>query len=423
MQSGIYKITNKVTGDFYIGSSSRLSTRKGEHVLSARAGRHHSIIFQRAWDKYGEKAFEFKIIESCNINNLLEREQYYIDKFNPKYNIAKVAGKPNPPDNKPILRTCMVSGHEKVYQTRDEAELEGFNGGEITACCLGRAGSHKGFFWSFVNDNEQKIFVNKKRTKPVKRIEPETLEEKLYSSMTMAAKKNNCHISGISECCLGKSKTYKGYWWAFANVENKPKPKLIKPKDYGEFPSKVTNNDIIVKINPNTNEREEFPSITMIDFQIYNRAHIIECCLGKRNFHQNMIWRVKGFDDIDCSKIKKRKFGHKIKRIDPKSLEEKLYPNINSVKVDGFNVANVNMCCNGKRGSHKGYLWEYANKPVAFKSKIKRVEGTNLTTGEKKLYKNKSATKVDGFSPAKVGACCLGRRKTHKNYTWKEIDD
>lgn len=39
----------------------------------------------------------------------------------------------------------------------------------------------------------------------------------------------------------------------------------------------------------------------------------------------------------------------------------KTFPSINSTKEDGFNVANVGMCCNGVRNKHKGYRFEFAN--------------------------------------------------------------
>ncbi len=42
--------------------------------------------------KYRYNAFKLEILEYCSLENLLEREQYYIDKYNPEYNILKFAG-------------------------------------------------------------------------------------------------------------------------------------------------------------------------------------------------------------------------------------------------------------------------------------------------------------------------------------------
>jgi hypothetical protein len=37
-----------------------------------------------------------------------------------------------------------------------------------------------------------------------------------------------------------------------------------------------------------------------------------------------------------------------------------IWPNINEAGRNGFNIGCISMCCNGKRNSHKGYLWEFA---------------------------------------------------------------
>lgn len=42
--------------------------------------------------KYGYEKFSLDILEYCETKLLLEREQYYIDNLNPKYNISKIAG-------------------------------------------------------------------------------------------------------------------------------------------------------------------------------------------------------------------------------------------------------------------------------------------------------------------------------------------
>ncbi len=42
--------------------------------------------------KYGYSKFRLEILEYCSVENLLEREQYYIDLLKPEYNILAVAG-------------------------------------------------------------------------------------------------------------------------------------------------------------------------------------------------------------------------------------------------------------------------------------------------------------------------------------------
>lgn len=47
---------------------------------------------QRSWDKYGESAFVFAVLERCPSEQAVAREQVWIDKLQPKFNTAKVAG-------------------------------------------------------------------------------------------------------------------------------------------------------------------------------------------------------------------------------------------------------------------------------------------------------------------------------------------
>lgn len=89
---GIYKIENKVNGKIYIGSSIDIKKRWIRHIWDLKKNKHHSIILQRAWNKYGEENFTFKILRKCNVDNILIIEQHYLNKYLPIYNICANAG-------------------------------------------------------------------------------------------------------------------------------------------------------------------------------------------------------------------------------------------------------------------------------------------------------------------------------------------
>jgi len=97
---GIYKIVNKDNGLFYLGSSKHLHRRWAEHKTLLNSKKHHSKKLQNAWNKYGKNLFYFEIIEKVETeNNLLEKEQYFLDLLTPwkrgkGYNISKVANSP-----------------------------------------------------------------------------------------------------------------------------------------------------------------------------------------------------------------------------------------------------------------------------------------------------------------------------------------
>ena len=78
-QSGIYQILCKPTGKVYIGSAVNLAERKYDHFKTLRTGTHHNLYLQRAWNKYGNDAFEYSVLERCEKGRLTELEQSYID--------------------------------------------------------------------------------------------------------------------------------------------------------------------------------------------------------------------------------------------------------------------------------------------------------------------------------------------------------
>lgn len=91
MQSGIYKIENTVTGSAYVGSAVNLRKRWKTHRSALRNSGKAPPKLLRAWEKYGEAAFEFSKLEACAPEKLLEREQHYIDTLKPRYNTRPVA--------------------------------------------------------------------------------------------------------------------------------------------------------------------------------------------------------------------------------------------------------------------------------------------------------------------------------------------
>lgn len=89
----IYEIRNTITNDIYIGSSVDFKNRKTRHLRDLKRGDHHSIILQRAYNKYDKKNFEFKILKNCSREQLEFYENHFLTTLEPKYNICKIAYK------------------------------------------------------------------------------------------------------------------------------------------------------------------------------------------------------------------------------------------------------------------------------------------------------------------------------------------
>ena len=96
-KSGIYKIINTINKKLYVGSANDIRTRWVIHRYQLNHQKHGNILLQRSWNKYGKKNFKFEILEICTKEQLIEKEQYYLDFYksyerNIGYNINKVAG-------------------------------------------------------------------------------------------------------------------------------------------------------------------------------------------------------------------------------------------------------------------------------------------------------------------------------------------
>lgn len=95
--AGIYKITNTLNGLYYIGSTVNIKKRHYGHFSKLRVNKHDNFHLQAAFNKYGESAFHFEIVEEClgkSIEELRAVEQKYLDAISDWrecYNMARVA--------------------------------------------------------------------------------------------------------------------------------------------------------------------------------------------------------------------------------------------------------------------------------------------------------------------------------------------
>ena len=95
VKSGIYQIRNRINGKRYVGSAVNVQCRWREHLGDLRNQSHHNAHLQRAFNRYREDAFTFSILEYIQEpDNLIGREQHYLDTLKPEYNISPTAGSP-----------------------------------------------------------------------------------------------------------------------------------------------------------------------------------------------------------------------------------------------------------------------------------------------------------------------------------------
>lgn len=118
--TGIYGIENVFDGQIYVGQSKDVEHRLREHKKMLKKGNHHNIHLQRAWNKYGEEVFLFKILEECPVEKLDTQENFWIKKLHAAergygYNMEKFARGTGARS----LETCLKISKTKKNEVRD----------------------------------------------------------------------------------------------------------------------------------------------------------------------------------------------------------------------------------------------------------------------------------------------------------------
>jgi group I intron endonuclease len=92
-KAGIYRWVNLKNGKTYIGSSVDLGKRLQKYYnYNYLIDPKRNMIILKTLIKYGYSNFKVEILEFCNKDEVLAREQYYLDLLKPEYNILTAAG-------------------------------------------------------------------------------------------------------------------------------------------------------------------------------------------------------------------------------------------------------------------------------------------------------------------------------------------
>lgn len=140
----------------------------------------------------------------------------------------------------------------------------------------------------------------------------------------------------------------------------------------------------------------------------------------------------------------------KVAQLDMNSNVVKVWDSLKSVKEGGFGCIKVRMCCAYKKPQYKGFKWKYLDnlhdgKKYVLVKKQPKTRPKGMKHTEEAKLKNKLAHAIPviqmtregqfvkewlcaydaarelfgGTGQSKIGDCCRGIRKTHKNFTWK----
>lgn len=276
-ETGVYMIYHvKYPDKYYIGSAS--STKKyGGFYLRFRS--HYSYLknknhcnskLQHVVNKYGLAGIRFLTIETCPPELCIGMEQYYINLFQPYYNIAPIAGntlgykhtrehldKVEKDFVQYDLDGNFVAKHKGIFPTCRKLGLEGSS---VIACCQNKYTCSQGYIWRYLED------VLDENGNIVKSIEPYsnpqhvkiisyTLDgefHKVYESITDAVDELGYNHGNISRNINGIQRKCGKY--IFKHYTHKYPLKINPYEKYHANQQKVT------IINQKTNESKKYNS-------------------------------------------------------------------------------------------------------------------------------------------------------------------
>lgn len=204
----IYKITNKINNKIYIGKTlDTIENRWKSHIKDSKRTHCEKRPLYSAFKKYGIENFIIEEVEHCSVDQLNEREVYWIEfyrSFKNGYNATR-------------------GGDGKSYCDYDliySLHKQGMNLLEISQCLgyspdtCSKAIKSFGVSKKELVDNGRKV-VRKtiiqldKDTEEILRIFPS-----LQEACDFLGKQSSGHISDV---CKGKRKTAYGYKWKYGD--------------------------------------------------------------------------------------------------------------------------------------------------------------------------------------------------------------
>ena len=190
-------------------------------------------IIDKALLKYGYSNFSFEILEYCTRENVLAREQYYLDLLSPVYNIVEKAGSTlgykHSDETREKMRNLEISDEVRLVKLQSVAKAS--------------------------VANKVKVLVVNIKTK----------EEKIYSSLTEAGIALGVHKNTIGNAIKNKRVVQKNFICILHN-DKESKEKLAEVIRRANLQSEIkpgeTSKVKVIVENIKTLERREYSSMT-----------------------------------------------------------------------------------------------------------------------------------------------------------------
>lgn len=205
---GIYKITSP-SSKVYIGQSRNIKKRWGDYSAHKKKQKDQTAIFY-SLKKYGKENHKFEVLEECSLEELNEREIYYIEKYdsvNKGLNISRGGyyfwevnvGKKHKKETIDKMKEYWAeNAHPRSKETIAKISKTKLENPRITTPEM---------IEKYRNTSTSK--------KPISQFDLEGNHIKNFNSINEAARYLNIRNDGISACLRKKQKTAYGFIWKY----------------------------------------------------------------------------------------------------------------------------------------------------------------------------------------------------------------
>lgn len=212
----IYKIINQINNKVYIGQTmSSLKVRWNGHKTAWRQSGNCKALYS-AFDKYGIENFTIEPIEECDLDNINEREKYWIkhyNSYNNGYNMT-LGGDGNIKLDYELIYNLWDSG----LTTTEIGELIGSTQAGVQKVLTGYPNYS-------VKEAKHRSAKNSGITKgkPIQQLAKDGTLIDTFPNATVAAESlgmGRSESNNIRACAHGRRQTAYGYVWKFVNKED-----------------------------------------------------------------------------------------------------------------------------------------------------------------------------------------------------------
>ena len=235
--TGIYKVTNNINGLFYIGAAKDIQKRWSMHRAPSKI-KNGKCKIDAAYREFGIENFTFEVVEECPIENLYEREKYWISTLNPQYNQCSggkgVSGRVYTEEQ--LRKASELSKKAWLRKTKEEQEyiithnLTGPKEGHVVSqetreklrnANIGKKQSEETRSKRSIK-MKSSMLGNTNGNKPVVALTANGEFAGWYASSKIAADFLGINPTTLTHCLKGRRNHCSGYKWFYESVETNP---------------------------------------------------------------------------------------------------------------------------------------------------------------------------------------------------------